>query len=290
MCPALFIFPRQQFYDGQGLKDSQSVLQDNPVREAMRKMTKEAGALGDLGDGTEYLVMDVANGCSRVEINGTSLVNHANATVIIDTIDRLIRTEGITAAMIKILCYYQGQRPLLRQMIDKQPWTDRIKAAIEISTVDAFQGRESQIVIVDMVAARDRMMHKPTEEETPDDLEDREGEDYIKAGSITSHVRSPNRLNVALTRGKNATIVVCQAALLRSHFRKNRGKLYNAVANMIGDAKTRSCIIHDYTEDSHPSAVEFREKMDKRKFERERAAQRQTDLGFIADSRPVGNT
>ena len=41
-------------------------------------------------------------------------------------------------------------------------------------------------------------------------------------------------LNVALTRGKDSTIVICQAALLASTFKTGRSKETNSLTNMIG--------------------------------------------------------
>ncbi|KAF6220856.1 hypothetical protein HO133_002536 [Letharia lupina] len=224
MCPACSAFPRWQFYDNQGLKDSAVMKEDNDVRKAMREITLGMGVKGDNGQGSEYVVTNVANGCSRVELNGTSLVNYANADVIVGMIDRFLMSGTIKASMIKILTYYQGQRRLLRKKISDMRWPKAIKDAIEISTVDAFQGREARVVIVDVVAAKDKYKDPTTKEESAaEDEEDRGGEDYIKVGTVTSHVRSPNRLNVALTRGKDATFVFCQAALLVSTNRKNRG-------------------------------------------------------------------
>lgn len=101
MAPACSKFPRMEFFDGKGLKDSD-------------------------------------------EVNGTSLVNHANAGVVVDMIDRLILTKVVKAGMIKVLTYYQGQRRLMRQLLDSRPWDRDLKDAIEISTVDSFQGRERQ--------------------------------------------------------------------------------------------------------------------------------------------------
>ena len=37
------------------------------------------------------------------EVNGTSLVNHANADVVVDMIDRLILTKVVKAAKIEVL-------------------------------------------------------------------------------------------------------------------------------------------------------------------------------------------
>ena len=61
-----------------------------------------------MGKGSEYVVIDVPNGVSRVELNGTSLAIHANAEYIIAMIEKRVRSQAIKARMIKILAYYQG--------------------------------------------------------------------------------------------------------------------------------------------------------------------------------------
>lgn len=209
ICPAVSMFPRKQFYDDQGLKDSEQVKVDNEVRKMMGTITLEGGVPGDNGVGTEYVVTNVAHGCLRVELNGTSLVNYANADVIIKMIDRLITKSSdiIQASMIKILINYHGQRRLLLRRIEETTWPREVKDAIEISTVDAFQGRESSIIIVDTVAAKDYLDKSQAAlsnaQDMPDDAADFGGENYIKMGMVTGHVRAPNRLTVALTRGRN---------------------------------------------------------------------------------------
>lgn len=208
MSPACSAFPRWQFYDNQGLLDSDKVQEDNDVRKAVRKITKAAGVSGDRGEGSEYVVTNITSGCSRVELNGTSLVNFANAESILKLIDRFFNEGTIKASMVKILTYYQGQRRLLKRKINETQWPQAVKDAIEISTVDAFQGREARVVIVDVVAAKDKLKDPLIrDEDAPEDDEDLGGEDYIQPGFATRHVRSPNRLNVALTRGKDATFV-----------------------------------------------------------------------------------
>ena len=119
MVPSCSKFPRVQFYDDKGLKDSEMVKEDNPVRQTLRNMTKDLGVKGEKGEGTEYLVCDVPNGCSRVELHGILLVNHANADVIISMIERLLKAGTITAHIIKILTYYTGQLCLIRDKISK---------------------------------------------------------------------------------------------------------------------------------------------------------------------------
>ena len=136
IAPAISAFPRTQFYDDRGLKDDVSVQTDNEVRQIIHEITKSVGFEGAKGEGTEYAVTDVMNGCSRVEINGTSLVNHANADD--KMIDRLLRQGKIDPKepgtikpeWITILTYYQGQHRLLGEKIDLTEWTQEMKDSL----------------------------------------------------------------------------------------------------------------------------------------------------------------
>ena len=111
-----------------------------------------------------------------------------------------------------------------------------MKDAIEISTVDAFQGKDSGVVFVDTVIAKENLSHQPTIENDAEDENDNGSGDYIRTGAVTGFVRDPKRLYVALTRGKDETIVVCQGTLLVSTLGGVRGKQYNALANMTADS------------------------------------------------------
>ena len=50
-------------------------------------------------------------------------------------------------------------------------------------------------------------------------------------------------------------MVVCQADLLAGALKKNRGKHYNAVVDLISDAQERNCFVTDFTLDLHPLSV-----------------------------------
>ena len=286
MAPALSKFPRDQFYDNKGLKDADIVKQDNDVRRAVRKVSLELGVKGKNGEGSEFFFANVSHGCSRVEVNGTSLVNHANVEAIIDLIDRLILTKVVKAAMIKVLTYYQGQRRLLKQRVYEKNWSKIIKDAIEIHTVDSYQGNEAPVLIIDTVAAKDSLTWQKAQEGTnDDDAEEIGGEDFIRVGAVTAHVRNPNRLNVGLTRGQDATIVFGQASLLRGTYRRSRAKQVNAVSNLIGDAVSRNCMWNNTTEDTHPDSVQKRKDLGEQKVRKMRESQDEQDLSFIAKGR-----
>ena len=253
-------------------------------------------------------MINVKHGVSRIEVNGTSLVNHANADRIIALIKEMLDV-GVQAPEIKILSYYQGQRRLLRSKIDGTTWSQDVKDAVEVHTVDSFQGKESSVVILDMVAARDNLTLKgkrgmpraqparsqqEDEEDEVDEVDDSmdNGTDaYVKLGAITGHVRSPNRLCVALTRAMNGLVVVCQEALLvaNPNESRKRAKAYYAITNMTEDARHRQCFTtDDETEDSHPRTVEMRAKRKTKDIQVARQEQAAVDLGFIQDLKQMG--
>lgn len=298
MSPAISNFPNQQFYHGK-LTNHPSASCDNAnrTRDKICRLSKRLGANGFKGRGSEYFLLDVKHGASRIEANGTSLVNHANADTIIILIKDMI-DMGVQPGEIKILCYYQGQRRLLREKISETLWEQGIKDAIQIPqihTVDAFQGKESSVIVVDMVTARDPLMFKSLKGnrnaqalQAVDDQLDNGTEAYVKLGSITGDVRNGKRLNVALTRAMHGLVVVCQEALLVGDPKatKNRGKHYNAISNMCMNARTRNCyVLDDQTEDSHPQSLVLRESLQSEDIKTMREKQTSADLGYIGDLR-----
>ena len=106
MAPACSAFPRMEFYDGKGLKDSVEVKRDNAVRKVMREFSTGLGVVGHNGEGSESFIINVARSYLRVELDGTSLINYINTDVIIELIDRLILTKVIKTSTIKIFTYY----------------------------------------------------------------------------------------------------------------------------------------------------------------------------------------
>ena len=82
------------------------------------------------------------NGCSRVELNGTSLVNPPMRMRSIRSSITCSWGGGVMEAnMINTLSYCQGQRRRLGEQIKKINWSQADKNAIEISTVDSLQGK-----------------------------------------------------------------------------------------------------------------------------------------------------
>lgn len=245
-------------------------------------------------------MVDIPYGCSRQEPNGTSLVNHANALVAIEIIQQLLMIDAIKPNMFKVLCYYKGQVRLISRLIREKPdWDEAVKKAIVVTTVDSFQGKEGQIVILDMVIARDVLLShaetpktrkrvgeakgkKPATEELEDSSDDDYGqESVIREGYVSKHVRNPNQLNVSLTRGIDGTFVLCQTSLLHATLKLSRGKKYNCLANMVNDADNRKCVTLNTQLDMHPDAVRYRQSTSEANMEQSRREKERETLEFI---------
>ena len=297
LCPALASFPNQQFYDGT-LKLHASTKIDTRYRKAMREVSLEWAKLAKStkGAGSEYMFIDVTWGASQYEVNGDSLVNFANAKADLMAMHELLKRH-IEPSVIKILTYYPGQQRLLQNMLaEAEEFSDEVKRQVEISTVDAFQGKESQIVILDLVIARDPLRklfsHNKgrladancDEEDEPDELDD-ETENYIRIDRITGYIRSPNRLNVALTRGIAGCIVVAQQSILcRDPMRRKGNKLYHSLMNMATNADVRGLMFHLTHEDDHPRNRAFRRSLGKTPQEQAQVLRKrraELDLEFI---------
>ncbi|KDO29679.1 hypothetical protein SPRG_05631 [Saprolegnia parasitica CBS 223.65] len=109
--------------------------------------------------------------------------NSADAAFVIDMVTHMKDTVDLVSHktwMIVLLTPYRDQLVLLSDMVTKRKWTD-----IEVHTIDGYQGREADIVIFSAVRSHG-----------------------------IGFLNSPQRLNVALTRGKFGTYVVGNASNL----------------------------------------------------------------------------
>ncbi|KAI8596140.1 P-loop containing nucleoside triphosphate hydrolase protein [Dissophora ornata] len=104
-----------------------------------------------------------------------SKLNRGEAATVVDYVKNLMRS-GVAAEDIAIITPYSAQNALLRQLL-KEDYPD-----IEIGTVDGFQGREKQAIILTLVRSND-------------------------SGEV-GFLSDRRRLNVAMTRSKRQLCVV----------------------------------------------------------------------------------
>lgn len=177
MHPDISVFPSRTFYDG--------LLKDGPSMANLRKQPWHASSLL-----APYRFFDVAGQHSSAP-RGNSLVNKAEIEVAIMLYTRL-RTDFPTydfTGKIGIIVTYKAQlREMKGTFISK--FGPDIADYIEFNTTDAFQGRESEIIIFSCVRAS-------------------------PAGTI-GFLQDIRRMNVGLTRAKSSLWVLGNASTLSS--------------------------------------------------------------------------
>lgn len=91
---------------------------------------------------------------SQKRTKGGSYINEEEKRIILEILDDLKATGELKGLDIGIITGYNGQKELLRKSI-KATGLDKIAAKIDINTLDAFQGRENDIIIYSTVRTRD---------------------------------------------------------------------------------------------------------------------------------------
>jgi ATP-dependent RNA/DNA helicase IGHMBP2 len=114
-----------------------------------------------------------------------STFNTNNAARVAAEARRLL-SRGLPPSEIAIIAAYSAQARHLRELLRAER-----AAGLEIGTVDGFQGREKEAVIVDLVRSND-------------------------SGEI-GFLSNTRRMNVALTRARRFLLVICDSATLGDH-------------------------------------------------------------------------
>lgn len=126
---------------------------------------------------------------SAEERRGTSLVNVGEAKVVA-ALTRHLADEAPASLSIGVIAAYAEQRNLVRTEID--PEQIPAERALEIDTVDAFEGREKDIIICSLVRSNQR-------------------------GEV-GFLRLEQRLNVALSRARRGLVIVGDRRTLRGGY------------------------------------------------------------------------
>ena len=175
MNEAIMDFSSHEFYDGRleaAPVVKQHVLRDlpgvafNQLTETPVRFVDTAGASYD----------------ESAEPDGESRLNTLEGEVVCQSVQALL-AAGLAAAAIAVITPYAAQARWLRE---------RLKATgVEVDTVDGFQGREKEAVVVSLVRSN------------------REGE--------IGFLADVRRMNVALTRARRKLIVVGDSATVTAH-------------------------------------------------------------------------
>lgn len=193
MHPEISQFPSRTFYDGKLLDGANmALLRDQPWHKCK--------ILGP------YRFFDV-QGAHQSAPKGHSLINFAEAEVALQLFDRLITDYGgfDFRGKVGVITPYKSQLRELRARFARK-YGDMIFSTIEFNTTDAFQGRESEIIIFSCVRASS-----------------------TKGIGFLADIR---RMNVGLTRAKSSLWVLGNSQSLLG------GEFW---ARLIYDARAREC-------------------------------------------------
>ena len=164
MHPAISRFPNNTFYDGQlvdGVKASDRICHGFPWPR------------------NNHPVMFYACNNGQEKRFGTSFFNVREAKIVKKFLDHLT-FNGVQEKDIGIICGYDAQKQwLISQM--------NIPVSVEINTVDGFQGREKEVIIMTCVRSES-----------------------------VGFLRDPRRMNVSLTRAKSGLIIIGNAICLKT--------------------------------------------------------------------------
>lgn len=167
-------FSSEIFYDG-------NLQADETVRTALLADLPQVASTPLTTKPITFIDTAGASYDEEPEPDGESRMNPQEAELVIKKVNNLLES-GVVAEKIAVISPYSAQVKLLRE---------KLKLEIEIDSVDGFQGREKEAVIVSLVRSN------------------REGD--------VGFLADTRRMNVALTRARRKLIVIGDSATITNH-------------------------------------------------------------------------
>ncbi|EZG43855.1 putative regulator of nonsense transcripts protein 1 [Gregarina niphandrodes] len=188
MHPCLSEFPSMKFYDG-ALQNGVT-LRDRQYR----------GLDFPWPNPSKPMFFYNCTGYEEISASGTSYLNRSEAAVIEKFVTTLLRS-GLRSDQIGVITPYDGQRAYISTLFSKQPNLGaNAYSDIEIASVDAFQGREKDFILLTCVRNNRNL-----------------GIGFLQ---------DPRRLNVALTRAKYGLVICGNARVLSRQFYRQQHRIW----------------------------------------------------------------
>jgi len=161
-------------------------------------------------------------GQEEISASGTSYLNRNEAAVCEKIVTHFLQA-GVTSAQIGVITPYEGQRAYLVNYMQRNgSLRSQLYKEIEVASVDSFQGREKDFIILSCVRSNEH-----------------QGIGFLN---------DPRRLNVALTRAKYGLVVLGNAKVL------SRQPLWN---NLLVHFKENGCLVEGPLSNLKQSMVQF---------------------------------
>eukprot|EP01064_Diplonema_japonicum_P003905 TRINITY_DN12583_c0_g1_i3.p1 TRINITY_DN12583_c0_g1~~TRINITY_DN12583_c0_g1_i3.p1 ORF type:complete len:657 (+),score=141.34 TRINITY_DN12583_c0_g1_i3:398-2368(+) len=127
-------------------------------------------------------------GQEEMSSSSTSFLNRTEAAMVEKVVTALLQAN-VTPDKIGVITPYEGQRSYVTNYMSRNgPLRNEAYSSIEVASVDSFQGREKEFIILSCVRSND----------------------YQGIGFLND----PRRLNVALTRARSGLVVIGNAKVL----------------------------------------------------------------------------
>ena len=180
MHPCLSEFPSNMFYDGSlqnGITTAQRIRKDLPF---------------PWPDHEVPMFFYTNLGQEEISSSGTSYLNRTEAANVEKIVTRFLKI-GVQPSQIGVITPYEGQRSFVVQYMKLNGSAGKEKyEKIEVASVDAFQGREKDYIILSCVRSNEH-----------------QGIGFLN---------DPRRLNVALTRAKYGLVLLGNPRVLSKVF------------------------------------------------------------------------
>ncbi|WP_271007069.1 AAA domain-containing protein [Pseudomonas aeruginosa] len=205
MAPPIGNLVSQTFYDGK-LNNGDRVIPDI-----------YKGAPGLLRSPVTWLdTSSLGEHSNHQSDRGVSIYNRCEADQVIDLLKQISESGKFLTdlsnlkdkddALIGVICMYAEQKRLIRQKFNQSIWSDGFKALVKIDTVDSYQGKENRIIILSLT--------RSDKQKSP------------------GFLRTPNRINVAMSRAMDRLLIIGNAEMWKTH---NRDKPLGQVVSYMSD-------------------------------------------------------
>jgi len=210
MHPSLSAFPSNMFYEGS--------LQ-NGVTEADRQLLTLPGFKGKVDfpwpNPNKPMFFYSISGMEEISASGTSYLNRTEASYVEKIVTHFLKM-GVTPGQIGVITPYDGQKQYVSEYMRRSgSLSSSYYEAIEVASVDAFQGREKDFILLSCVRSSES-----------------QGIGFLS---------DPRRLNVALTRARLGVILLGNPRVLSKnalwaalllHFKENETLVEGPLTNL----------------------------------------------------------
>lgn len=210
MHPCLSEFPSSMFYEG-------SLQNGVTVQDRLRRNVDFPWPVSDTP------MMFWSNiGNEEISASGTSYLNRTEATACEKIVTRFFKA-GVRPSQIGIITPYEGQRSyIVSSMQTNGSLKKELYKEVEVASVDAFQGREKDYIVLSCVRSNDH-----------------QGIGFLN---------DPRRLNVALTRAKYGLVILGNPKVLSKH------PLWH---NLLEHYKAKNCLVEGPLSNLQVSLIQF---------------------------------